>query len=97
VVFFIATISKLAVGPTQSLIQLVTGALKWLGHAGGHLSLSSARIKNTWSYTSTPSYVFMEWYCIKYLRELYVYLDTGILHLSSSGAIPHMNSGAAML
>jgi len=31
-----------------------------------HSPLSSAGIKNAWSYTSTPSYVFMAWCSIKH-------------------------------
>jgi hypothetical protein len=56
-IFFFTTIFRLAVGPTQSLIQWVTGAfflgVKWLGHYGDDSSPSVAEIKNKWRYTST--------------------------------------------
>jgi hypothetical protein len=32
---------------------------KWLGHETDHSPLSSAEVKNTCIYTSTPPYVFM--------------------------------------
>jgi hypothetical protein len=30
-------------------------------HESGHLPPTNAEVKNTWIYTSTPSYAFMEW------------------------------------
>jgi hypothetical protein len=32
---------------------------------GSLIPLSSAEVKNAWSYTATPPYVFMAWYLIK--------------------------------
>jgi hypothetical protein len=50
-------------GPTQSPIQWVPGALspevKRPGREADHSPLSSADIKNSWSYTSTSLYVLM--------------------------------------
>jgi hypothetical protein len=61
--FLFATGSRLAVGPTQSPIQWVSGAvsarLKWLGNEADTLSPSSAEVRNAWSYASIPLYVFM--------------------------------------
>jgi hypothetical protein len=50
-------------GPTQSPIQGASVALiseiKRPWREADHSSQSSAEIKNAWSYTSTPLYVFM--------------------------------------
>jgi hypothetical protein len=47
--------------------------LKWPGREIDHSPLSSAEIKNTWRYTSTPTYVFIEkchtWANIGFLSE----------------------------
>jgi hypothetical protein len=39
---------------------------KYVQHEADHLLPSSAEVKNTRSYTSTPPYVFMAWYLIKH-------------------------------
>jgi len=56
---FLATTSRLVLGPTQPLHQLAPGALipgvKWPGHEADPLPLSSGKVKNVWSYASTPS------------------------------------------
>jgi hypothetical protein len=31
----------------------------------GHSSPCTAKVKNAWSYTYTPPYVFMAWYLVK--------------------------------
>jgi len=49
-------------GPTQSH-KFVSG-IKRLRREDDHLLNSSAEVKNAWSYTSTPHYVFMEWCCL---------------------------------
>jgi hypothetical protein len=59
------TVSKTALGPTQPPIQCVPGALslevKRPGRKADHSPASSADVKNAWSYTSIPQYVFMAW------------------------------------
>jgi hypothetical protein len=51
-----------ALGPTQPPIQWVPGALflgvKRPGRETDHSLPSGAEVKNEWSYTSTPQYVF---------------------------------------
>jgi hypothetical protein len=58
-----------ALEPTQPPIQWVPGALcvgvKPLGHEAEHPPPFSAEIKNAWSYSWTPPYVFMAWYLVK--------------------------------
>jgi hypothetical protein len=62
--------SRTALGPTQPPIQWVLEALslgvKWLESEVDHSSPSSAEVKNAWSYTSTPQYIFMEWCYVKH-------------------------------
>jgi len=51
-------VSRPALGPTQHPIQWVEGAislgLKQLSHEADHSPLSSAKVKDVWSYMSTP-------------------------------------------
>jgi hypothetical protein len=58
-IFLFTTTSRMALGPTQPPIQWVLQVLslevKWLGHEADQLPLSSAKVNNAWSYTSTPS------------------------------------------
>jgi hypothetical protein len=60
----------MALGPTQSPIQWVPGAVslgvKRLGREADHSPPSSADVKNAWSYTFTPQYVFMAWCLVKH-------------------------------
>jgi hypothetical protein len=57
--FFFATASRPPPVPTQPPIQWVLGSLfpeiKRPRRAADHSSPSSAKFKNAWSYTSTPS------------------------------------------
>jgi hypothetical protein len=57
-IFLFTTMSISALGPTQSPIQWVLGALslrvRQPGHEADHSPPSSAKVKNVWSYTSTP-------------------------------------------
>jgi hypothetical protein len=66
-IFFFFTSSGPALGPTQPPIQWVSGALSPQvnrpGREANHSPPTSAKIKETWIYTSTPSYVFMA-YCL---------------------------------
>jgi len=58
-IFFLATGSRPALGPTQPPIQLVPGALsvavKRPGRETDRSPPSSAEVMNAWSYTSTPN------------------------------------------
>jgi hypothetical protein len=69
-VTILLTESRTALGPTQPPIQWVPGALslgvKRPGREADHSSPSSAEVKNAWSYTSTPQYVFMAWCLVKH-------------------------------
>jgi hypothetical protein len=53
--------SRLALGPTQPPIQYVPGTLSpWVkcpGREADHSPTTSAEVKKTWIYTSTPIYV----------------------------------------
>jgi hypothetical protein len=55
---------------TQPPIQWVPGALslgvKRSGREADHSPPSSAKVKNAWSYTSTPQYIFMAWCLVKH-------------------------------
>jgi hypothetical protein len=42
-----------------------------LGHEADHSPPSSAQVKNAWSYTSTPQYIFMAWCLIKHRIHLH--------------------------
>jgi hypothetical protein len=57
-IFLLTTASRPALGPTQPPVQWVQEALslgvKRPGHEADHIPSSSAEVKNTWSYTSTP-------------------------------------------
>jgi hypothetical protein len=57
-IFLLTTVSRLTLGPTQLSIQWVPRDLslaeKWLGCEADHSPPSSAKVKNTWLYTSTP-------------------------------------------
>jgi hypothetical protein len=72
-------------GPTQPPIQWVPGALS-LGAKrpwceADHLPPSSAEVKNVWSYTSTPQYVFMVWCSVKHRDKFTFYIFTFIIIL----------------
>jgi len=45
--------------PNQWVPGTISPRLKRPGREAGHTSLSTAEVKNAWSYTSTPQYVFM--------------------------------------
>jgi hypothetical protein len=55
---------------TQPPIQWVQGTLflgvKRPGREADHSSPSTAEVKNAWSYTSSPQYVFMAWCLVKH-------------------------------
>jgi hypothetical protein len=60
--------------PTQSLIQWVPEAvfpgIKRPGREADHSPPSGADVKNAWSYTSTPPYVFVTWCLFKHRIRL---------------------------
>jgi hypothetical protein len=60
--FLLAIVSRQFLGSTPSPVQWVQGilssGLKWPGHEVDHSSSSSAEVKNVWSYTSSPQYVY---------------------------------------
>jgi hypothetical protein len=60
-----ATASRLTLWPTQPPIQWVP-RLKLPELKAYHKSPSSTKVKNAWSYTSTPQYVFMAWCLVKH-------------------------------
>jgi hypothetical protein len=68
--FSLHYLSRTALGPTLPPIQWVPGALflgvKRPGREADYSPPSSAEVKNAWSYTSTPQYVFMAWCLVKH-------------------------------
>jgi hypothetical protein len=68
--YIFATASKPVLGPIQPPVQGVHwapplgGRIKRPGHKADHLLPSSAEIRNEWSYTSTPPYIFIAWYLV---------------------------------
>jgi hypothetical protein len=69
-IFLFTTASRPALGPTQHTIQWVPGAfslgVKRPGCEADHSLSSNAEVKNAWSYTSTPQYVFCTWCLVKH-------------------------------
>jgi hypothetical protein len=63
--FLFITVSRPALWPTQPLMQWVPGALflgvKRPGREADHSPPCNSEVKNAWSCTSTPQYVFMAW------------------------------------
>jgi hypothetical protein len=74
-IFLFTTVSRLALGLTQPPVQWVPGALslqeKWLWCEDDHSPLSSTKVKNALSYTSTPQYAFMAWCSVEAQGQLY--------------------------
>jgi hypothetical protein len=77
-IFLFTTVSRTALGLTQSPIQWAAGALslgvKRTGREADHSPQSSAEGKNAWSYTSTPQYVYMAWCLVKHRDNFTFYL-----------------------
>jgi hypothetical protein len=48
------------------LTNTLSLGVKQPGHAIDHSLPSSAEVKNVWSYTFTPPYLFMVWYLVKH-------------------------------
>jgi hypothetical protein len=63
-IFHFTTASRTALGPTQPPIQRVPWALspgvKRPRREADHSPPSSSEVKNAWSYTSTPQYVYIK-------------------------------------
>jgi hypothetical protein len=61
--FLTSTVSRPAVGPTESPIEWVPGPLspgeKWQEREADHLRPTNAEVKKMWIYRSIPLYVFM--------------------------------------
>jgi hypothetical protein len=69
-IFRFTTASRTALGPTQPPTWWVPWAfclgVKRTRREADHSLPSSAEVKNSWSYTSTPQYVFMAWCSVKH-------------------------------
>jgi hypothetical protein len=63
-IFLFCTASRPDLVSTQLYIQWILGAISF-GREADHSPPSSAEARNEWSYTSTPSYIFMTWCLIK--------------------------------
>jgi len=63
-IFLFTTVSRTALEPTQHPGAL-SPEVKRPGREAPHSPPSSAEVKNAWSYTSTPRYVFTAWCLIK--------------------------------
>lgn len=78
-IFLFVTKSKPAVDPTQPPVQWYRGYFVRCNAASrrtNHSPPSSVEVKNSWSYTSTSTYVFITWCLIKYKGKLYLYLNS---------------------
>jgi len=73
-IFLFTTVSRPALGPTHPPIQWVLkGSFPGVRQPdleADHSPPSSAAVKNAWSYTSTPQYVFMALCSIKAQGQL---------------------------
>jgi hypothetical protein len=73
--FLFCTASRPVLGPTQSPIRQVMGAVSpgvhRPGHESDHPPPSSVAVKNEWRYTSTPPYAFMAWCLVTHKIRLH--------------------------
>jgi hypothetical protein len=64
--------------PTQPSMQWVQGAfiqgVKRPGREADHSPPSNTEVKNAWSYTSSPPYVFMAWCLVKHRDNFALFL-----------------------
>jgi hypothetical protein len=80
-VFLLSTESRQALGPNLPPTQGVNR----IGSEADHSSASSTEFNSTYSYTTTPSDVFMAWYLIKHrdftfiLPVLFIYVAEFVL------------------
>jgi hypothetical protein len=86
-IFLFTIASRTVLGPTQPPIQRVPGApslgVKRPGREADHSPPSSAEVKNAWSYTCTPQYVFMAWCLVKHRDNFTFYLYTFMISLKA--------------
>jgi hypothetical protein len=77
VIYLFTTASRTALGPTQTPIQWVPGALSLRAKRPVREAIHSPplmpSLKNAWSYNSIPQYAFMVWCSVKAQRQLYLY------------------------
>jgi len=68
--FLFTTESRPALGPIQPSLHWVPKALslglKWPGHEADCSPPACEEVKNVWSYTFTPQYIFMAWCLVKH-------------------------------
>jgi hypothetical protein len=80
-IFFFATASRPALGPTHHPLQWVprvlTPRVKWPGREADHSSLSSAEAKNAWTCIFTSQCVFMAWCLVKHKDNFTLLLRKG--------------------
>jgi hypothetical protein len=85
-IFLFTTASRTALGPTQLPIQRVPGTLslgvKRLGREAYQSAPFSAEVKNAWSYTSIPQYVFMAC-CLGNHRDNFTFLPFTFIYSDS--------------
>jgi len=70
VIYLFTTTSRPGLGPIHPPVQWVPGALSLVVKRkfceADHSSISSAGVKNAWSYKYTPPIVFMAWCLVNY-------------------------------
>jgi len=76
-IFLFTTVSRTTLKPNQPPIQWAIVALylgvKRTGREADHSFPSSAEVKNVWSYTSTPQYVFKVWCLAKHRNSFKIF------------------------
>jgi hypothetical protein len=70
-IFLFATASKPALEPTQWVAEALSPGVKRPGREADHSPPTSAEVKNAWSYTSIPQYVFIAWCLVKQWTRLH--------------------------
>jgi hypothetical protein len=65
-----------------TLDDVITPGVKRLGREADHSPQSSTEVKNEWSYTSTPQYVFMAWCLVKQRDNFALYIICILVLLS---------------
>jgi hypothetical protein len=84
----------MALVSTQPPIQWVPGAIsvgvQRPGREADHSPPSNAEVKNAWSYTSTPQYVFMAW-CLAKHRDIFTLVVVAIFSLQVFNGLSFLN------